>query len=71
MGSGNRPVNDAELKVRIPDTLKSLLEALAVGQCVPLSHIVRSLLETHPTVVWAAERLYNGGMETSQEGSAP
>lgn len=71
MGGGDRAIKDAELKVRIPDSLKMLLEALAVGQCVPLSHIVRSLLETHPTVVWAAERVYNGVMESSQEGSAP
>lgn len=68
MGGRNGPVNDAELKARVPEPLKLLIEAIAVAQCSTVSHIIRSLLETHPTVVWAAERLYNGDQESHNKG---
>lgn len=65
--NASRPVNDAVLNIRVPESLRVLLDALAVRQCVTTSHIIRSLLETHPTVVWAAERVYNVGMEQPSE----
>lgn len=59
MASGNRPVADARLNVRIPLVLKLLLEGMAVRDGVTLSYIVTQLLETHPEVVKAAGMLYH------------
>lgn len=60
MASGNRPIADAKMTVRIPEPLKMVLEALGIAKCLTLSDIVRQLLETHPIVVNAADVIYNG-----------
>lgn len=60
MAGGNGPVKDAAIGIRIPWELRMFLEGMSVAQCSTLSNTVRSLLESHPTVVSALERVYDG-----------